>query len=154
MNTIAIANRKGSRNMEKRNGVILAVIGYIVFFLCMEGWGADWKLIAKDGQGNVWEIDVASISFQPNNIVTVLFKTNYSKKGRNEVVKIFGNIFKDLYYCTRLNEYHCTEKKNRTLGINWYSSDGGLIYSVKSTPEWEFVIPDSMGENCLKAVCK
>jgi hypothetical protein len=40
--------------MKKRNGVILAVIGYIVFFFCMEGWGANWKLIGIDAKDSVW----------------------------------------------------------------------------------------------------
>ena len=35
----------GEGDMRKRNGVILAVIGYIVFFFCMEGWGGDWKVV-------------------------------------------------------------------------------------------------------------
>jgi hypothetical protein len=140
--------------MRKRYGVILAVIGYIIFFSSMEGWGADWKFIAKDIQGNVFEIDTASISRQSNNIVGVFVKTTYSKKGRNEVVKYLGKAFKDLSYSTRLNEYHCTKKKNRTLGTNWYSLDGGMMYSDKSTPEWEFVVPDSMGGVIFKEVCK
>ena len=140
--------------MKKRNGIILAVIGYIVFFFCMEGWGANWKLIGIDAKDSVWEIDTASISRQPNNIVRVWVKTTYSKKGINEFVKNFGKEFKDLSYCTRLDEYHCTEKKNRTLVINWYSLSGGVMYSVESPTEWEFVIPGSMGEDNLKAVCK
>lgn len=140
--------------MRKKHRVIFAVMGYIAFFFSMEGWGADWKFIAKDVQGNVFEIDTASISRQPNNIVTVLVKTTYSKKGKNEVLKNYGKVFKDLSYCTGLNEYHCTEKKNRTLGTNWYSLDGRMMLSVKSTPEWEFVIPDSMGGLIFKEVCK
>ena len=140
--------------MRKRNGIIYGVVGFIVFFLWLEGGGADWKMITKDAQGNVFEIDATTLSRQPDTTVKVLVKTTYSKKGRNEIVKNYGKVFKVLSHCTKLNEYHCTEKKNRTLETHWYSLDGEKMYSVKSTPEWELMIPDSMGEIMFKAVCK
>ncbi len=72
--------RSGRGDMRKRNGVILAVIGYIVFFFCMEGWGANWKVIGEDLEDSVWEIDEASISRQPNNIVRASFKQLIQQK--------------------------------------------------------------------------
>ena len=46
--------------MRHRNAFILAVIGSIIFFFCLEGWGADWKSIGEDTGGNQWEIDMAA----------------------------------------------------------------------------------------------
>ena len=77
--------------MRKRNGVILVVIGYIVFSFCMEVWGVDWKYIGKDVQSAILEIDLASISRQPNNIVRVWFKFTHSKESRNALVKKWGS---------------------------------------------------------------
>ncbi len=75
--------------MRKRSGVILAVIGYIVFFFCMEGRGADLKFIHQGVEGSVW-IDVASISRQPNNIVGAWLKITYSEMGVTDWVKKWG----------------------------------------------------------------
>jgi hypothetical protein len=141
------------KSLSGKLGVILFIIGLIIFGN-MEVWGADWKFTGKDSLENVWEIDAAGISRQSNNVVRVLVKTTYSKKGINRFVKEFGEEFKNLSYCTRLEEYNCTEEKTRTLGINWYSLRGGVMYSVKSPTEWEFVIRGSIGEDNLKAACE
>jgi len=66
--------------MRKTYGVIFAVIGYMILFCYAEGWGADWKFIGQDVVGSILEIDVPSISRQPNNIVRVLVKHTRSKK--------------------------------------------------------------------------
>ncbi len=134
--------------------IIFAVSVFIAFFLCKQGWGADWKYIDKDSQNNVWEIDTASISHQPNNIVRVLIKTTYSKESINTYLKKFGKEFSDLSYCTKLIEYYCEEKRTRTLSIHWYSLGGGVLYSGNSPSEWEFVVLDSVGESMFKAACK
>jgi hypothetical protein len=51
----------------------------MVLLFSIEGWAVDWKYIDKDSQNNVWTIDMASISYQSNDIVKVLIKTTYSK---------------------------------------------------------------------------
>jgi hypothetical protein len=142
------------KGLINKIGIIFAIGGLIIFFFSMEGWGADWKYIEKDSQNNVWEIDTASISHQPHDIVRVLVKTTYSKESINNYLKNFGEEFKDVSYSTKLIEYHCIEEKSRTLNVHWYSLGGEMIYSSESPSEWEFVIPDSVGENTLKAACK
>jgi len=140
--------------MRKTNGVILAVIGYIVFFFCMEGWGADWKLIGRDVQDSVCEIDVASISRQHNTIVEVWVKLTRSKESVTNWVKNFGEQYKDFSHSIDLEEYHCTEKKRRILNLTQYSLSGGIIFSDNSPGEWRFIIPDSMAEAIFEEVCK
>ena len=140
--------------MRKRNGVILAVIGFIAFFFCIEGWGADWKLIGRDVQDSVCEIDVASISRQPNNIVGVWVKLTRSKKSVTNWVKTFGEQYKDFSHSIDLEEYHCTEKKRRILSLTQYSLGGGTIFSDNSPGEWSFIIPDSMADAVFEEVCK
>jgi hypothetical protein len=139
--------------MRKRNRVILAVIGYIVFFFCVEGWGAAWYCIEIDSDGNALLLDAASISRQPNNIVRAWSKKIYSRKAVNEWVKDVGEKYKDLSYSITLVEYHCTEKKMRILTTTFYSSGGGVI--GESPPdEWMFIVPDSKGEVLFEEVCK
>ena len=47
---------KHGENIRKRYGVILAVIGYIVFFVYMEGWGADWESLGKNDEYRILNI--------------------------------------------------------------------------------------------------
>jgi hypothetical protein len=145
---------KGGEEMRRRNGIILAVIGYIVFFFCMEGWGADWKLLGRDVAGNVLEIDVTNISREPNNIVRVWVKLTRSQESVTGWVNKFGEQYKDLSYSIDLEEYHCTEKKRRILSLTQYSLGGGIIFSDNSPGEWSFVIPDSAADAVFEEVCK
>ncbi len=142
--------------MKKRNGVILAVIGYIVFFFCVEGWGADWKPISIDTKGSisVLEIDVASISRQPDNIVRVLVKTTYSKETVADWVKHSGEKYKDFSHAIYLGEYHCTERKSRILSRTHYSSGGEIIFSENSPRKWSIMVPGSPGDTVFKELCK
>jgi len=103
-------NQRVEGNMRIRYGVILAVIG-IFFFFCMEGWGADWKFMGRDIKGSLLEIDVASISHQPNNVVRVLVKHIRSKESVTDWVREFGEQYKDFSYSVDLEEYDCTERK-------------------------------------------
>ena len=147
-------DHKKGEDMRIKCGVILAIIGYIVFYFCMEGWGADWKPIGIDAHGSVWEIDVASISRQPNNIVRVLVKHTRSKESVTDWVKEFGVEYKNFSYSIDLEEYHCTEKKRRILSLAQYSLGGGIIFSDNSPGEWSFIIPNSMADVVFKEVCK
>ena len=147
-------DHKRGKDMSIKCGVILAVIGYIVFFFCMEGWGADWKLIGQDVEGSVLEIDVASISRQPNNIVRVLVKQTRSKESVTGWVNKFGEEYKDFSHSIDLEEYHCTEKKRRILSLTQYSLGGGIIFSDNSPGEWSFIIPDSTADAVFEEVCK
>jgi len=104
-------NQRVEGNMRIRYAGILAVIGYTVFFFYMEGWGADWKFMGRDIKGSLLEIDVASISHQPNNVVRVLVKHIRSKESVTDWVREFGEQYKDFSYSVDLEEYDCTERK-------------------------------------------
>ena len=147
-------DHKKGKGMKITCGVILAVIGCIVFFFCIAGRGVNWKLIGQDVKGSVLEIDVASISRQPNNIVRVLVKHARSKESVSDWVSNFGEQYKDFSHSIDLEEYHCTEKKRRMLSLTQYSLDGGIIFSDNSPGEWRFTIPDSTADAVFEAVCK
>ena len=147
-------DRKKGDDMRKTHGAILAIIGYMILFWYAEGWGADWKFIGQDVKGSVLEIDVASISLQPNNIVRLLVKHTRSKQSVTDWVKEFGEQYKDFSYSIDLEEYHCTEKKRRILNLAQYSLGGGIIFSDNSPGEWSFIIPDSTADAVFEEVCK
>ena len=144
----------GGRDMRKRNGVILAVIGYIVFFFCMEGWGANWKVIGEDVGGSIWEIDLTSIFLQPNNFVRVLVKQIHSRKSAIDWVKKYGEQYKDFSHSINLEEYQCTENKRRILSFTQYSLGGEIIFLDNAPGEWMSVPLNSIAGVILKEVCK
>lgn len=60
-----------------------------------------------------------------------------------------------------LNEYDCGKRATRTLKTVMYDSEGKMVITdltsqLYSTPnaEWEFVIPDTMGEKELLTICR
>jgi hypothetical protein len=141
--------------MKNKYGVILTVIGLIIFFSCMEGWGADWKFVIKSVLSETF-IDVKSISKLPNNTVRVWKKGILTNKGR-EVVCAEENKqlkCKDLSYILALVEYDCTEKKWRLLSATWYSNDGTPLDGEDIENSWKYIVPDSSGDYSLKEVCE
>jgi len=147
-------NRNIGRNMRKKYGVILVVIGYMVLLGYAEGWGADWKFIKKNSEGGVLDIDVASISHQPNNIMRASLKLTHSKESVAEWVKQLGKDYKDFSYSIYSAEYNCTERKSRILSRIHYSSDGRIIFSENSPGEWTILTSSSLGDSVFKEVCE
>lgn len=140
--------------MRKRNGVILAVIGYIVFFSCMEGWGEDWE---KHGESDkmFFYYDAESIIRPSKDVVKVWGKLIYKVKGITEMVEEFGKKYETLSHSLNLIEIHCAEKKIRRLSFVHYSTDGNVLNSGQSPKEnWSIIPPDSIGESLYKFLCK
>ena len=142
------------RNMTIGYGVILVVIGCSILFSYGEGWGADWKFVKKNSEGSVLEIDVASISRQPNNIVRAWLKLSHTKESVAEWVKQLGEDYKDFSYSIYSAEYDCTERKSRILSRIHYSSDGRIIFSENSPGEWTILTSSSLGDSVFKEVCE
>ena len=140
--------------MTNRNRIIFAVSVFIIFSFCIEGWVADWKPIAKDSKGSVWEIDTASISLQPDDIVKIWLKKHYTKKELGDWVSNFGQKVNNLSYALSLEENHCKEKQKRVLSLTLYSLDGDVISSITSPGEWMFIAPDSLASDILEQICK
>ena len=110
--------------------------------------------MGRDIKGSLLEIDVASISHQPNNVVRVLVKHIRSKESVTDWVREFGEQYKDFSYSVDLEEYDCTERRRRILNLTQYSLDGGVIFSDNSPGEWRLIIPDSTADAVFEEVCK
>jgi hypothetical protein len=138
--------------MIKKYGVILAIIGYIVFFFCMEGWGADWKLCAG-GKGVLKYYDIGSITRSSTNTAKVWTKTVYSNEAVLDIVAEDGARFKELSYGITFEELNCEDKKVRSLLENYYSKEGKLLVTFKDLP-WRYIVPESIGGALYKEICK
>jgi hypothetical protein len=141
-------------DMRQRNGIILAVVGCIVFFFCMEGWGADWKYYIGNEFGEYY-YDAENLNRLPDTIVRVWTKEISSQKSVADTVGRLGQEYKDLGHINTLWEVDCIAKKSRVLAMAYYSKSNSLIDSADNlVTEWNFIIPDSMWEYLSKAVCK
>jgi hypothetical protein len=141
--------------MRKRKGVILAVVGYIVLFLSMEGWGADWKLFFTTTH-DYFYYDAESITHPSKDVVRVWGREVFTEKGVIEMVGVLGENFKTLSYWMDLVEFHCGDRKFRHLSSVAYSTDETLLHSFDDQePKWYFISPESMLLNVLyNILCK
>ena len=110
--------------MRKQNRVILAVVGFIILSLGLEGWGANWKYTVENVFGDVIFIDMASRTRPSDNIVRVWVKLVYSQKGVLQAVEETGKQeCRDVNYTLNLMEYDCREKRSRILSEHCFSKD-------------------------------
>ncbi len=107
--------------MKKREAVTLAVAGYIVLFLCIEGWGADWKLFFTTTDEHFY-YDAESITHPLEGAIRVWCKQVYTEKG---VSAMAGHLREEakISYWMDLAEFHCADRKFRLLSSVAYSTD-------------------------------
>jgi hypothetical protein len=140
--------------MTNKALITLAISAFIVFLFSMEGWGTDWKYYGGSEFGEYY-YDTESMKRLPNNIVRVWTKEISSQKSVTDMVGRLGEEYKDLGHINTLTEVDCIAKKCRFLVIVYYSKSNSRIDSFDSPgDEWKFMVPDSMLEYLLKAVCK
>ena len=128
----------------------------LILYCHAEVWGADWKLFAET---DLYECfyDAEDTTPQSKNIVDVLTKLEYTKKGVTGIVKEFGKHYADLSYSLELWEINCAEKKDRILSITEYSAEGRILYANSAKgrpPAWKIIPRESVDESLYKAVCK
>ena len=168
--------------MKNKSGVIVTVIGFIIFLFC-EAWGADWKrYMATDFGG--WFYDAETITRPSKDTVRVWGKTVYTDKGVIRRMTEIGVIYKkykdlesktkdleskalaseykdleskykDLSYELALFEFNCANRKSRTLKGTAYSRDGSVLSTyTPEAPDWNEVVPGSVAGDLYKIVCK
>jgi Surface-adhesin protein E len=138
--------------------MILSAIG-LLNLGCPEAWGADWMFYGGTDQYSCF-YDRGSIGHPSENIVEVLEKQNYTRKGVNFMVGELGKKYEHLSHSITVWQINCADKKFRFLSLIHYSKEGKAIYSWKvlysSLPseEWSPFITGSLGERLSRAVCK
>ncbi len=135
------------KSLSVKVGIIFFIIGFT--FGNIEAWGADWKPIFK--HSGMFLYDAESITRPSKNIVSVWTKLLHSK----EVVKEYGEEYKNLNYSLILHEFDCQERKMRLLSIHFYS-EGGITtkYFDHDKPDWHSFGPEGAEEALYKVVCK
>jgi Surface-adhesin protein E len=115
--------------------------------------GASWKFYGstEDFEGYY---DTQNIIHPSKNIVRVRVRLNITEKGVLYFVRNLGNKYENVSYCINLNEINCLEKKYRSLSRDFYDNKGEVIISTRPPSKWNFITPESIGENLFKEVCK
>lgn len=134
--------------------IIIVAMG-LLFFGNAEVWGENWKPLrpSKDGDSNYYDAD--SITRPSKDIVKGSVKTVYSPKSVNREVEKLGPNYKELSHRIVLWDMKCSEKKVAFLQMTTYTKNGTMIKSIKpETITWMSIIPETMGEDLYKLLCK
>lgn len=124
-----------------------------------------WELIGKSMTDTLWYIDTETISQPSDDVVSVWVKcipekadTDFSEREETteEILKkIQTRNFGDYGYTEGLWELECSKTMYRILYFCVYNRTGEIVTSTLTPDaEWSFIIPESVGETLLEAVCK
>jgi hypothetical protein len=134
--------------------IITVVTGLLVFGYA-EVWGANWKFVRMNKGGDNCYYDADSIIRPSEKIVRGSVKIVYSEKSVKQEIERLGPSYKDLSYIIILWEMNCIEKKAAFLETTTYSKNEQIIKSIKvDTLTWASIVPDTIGEDLYKALCK
>jgi hypothetical protein len=135
---------------------IIAFIGAMIFaFLCpLKTFAADWKIYAGTDEG-LFYYDAESITHPSAGVVHFRHKATFSEIGIGRVVEAFGQEYKNLAYSISVREMNCSEKKVRSLGVTYFSTDGKTLdVAVDAKAEWHPIEPTAMIEGLFQKLCK
>jgi hypothetical protein len=135
-----------------------ALLISLFIFVPVAGWGVDWQFYGKGEEYDVF-FDADTVKHLDKNRVQVwikyvadeeMIKRSYERAGKIPLNEDF------FAYQKVLVEINCAERKQRNLGANNYSMTGKYLSSPPASTlgDWQIIIPDSLGDNLHKQVCK
>lgn len=136
-----------------KGGVTLAVIGFAIFFFCLEGWGADWR-VNSASENFTYLYDQENIEEVSADILKVWQKWVPSPKKVKEMVQEDDLRYENWDDTVFLTEIDCGEGLQRLLRIWEHDTSGNVTYTEDYSDScWIFIIPGSVGEALFKAIC-
>jgi len=108
--------------------------------------GADWVLIAEGKKGTTLFVDKENIIHISKDVVRAW--VNYVK---SEPVKFESKYIKEVL---KYEEWHCTEKKHKTLIAIHYYTDKTCAIAEGQDEGWSYVSPNSLGSAVFEYLCK
>jgi hypothetical protein len=80
-------------------------------------------------------------------------KSNFLRNRRAQSLTTVG--YDNYSHTLELDEYNCATGQGRVLSHVDYDSNGNVLDSTTvRSPEWTYVVPDSIGDSMLRALCK
>ena len=142
--------------MRIRYGVILAVIGSIIFFSSMQGWGTDWKVYESNKEG-IHFYDAEGVKEISKDIIQVWTKRIFPPEKVLIFVEKFGLRYQELDHAIRLVEIDCTKGKLKPLQVTYYKKDNSIIDHVNFEAlgvQWYPITPQTAGSSLLNTICE
>jgi hypothetical protein len=115
----------------------------------------DWKFCTQSKDGTMYYYDATRVTQISEGVLRFWGKALLSPEAVKRFVKIDPK-FTELHHIISFIEMNCTERKRRPLWIITFDKNGVAIENVEITfdeSEWEFVLPGSVQEDILDALC-
>ena len=130
-----------------------AVIGFAIFFCCLEELGADWTVNLAT-ENFTYLYDQENIEKVSSGILRIWQKWLPSPKKVEEMVQEDELRYTNWDHSLLLIELDCGKGQQRLLEILEYDMSGNVTYTGDhSDSGWIFLIPGSVGEALFKAIC-
>jgi Surface-adhesin protein E len=134
--------------------IVLIGTMIFVFFPPQHAFAAEWKIYAGTDEG-LFYYDAESITQLSAGIVHFRHKATFTEQGIGRVVEALGQEYQNLAYSISVREMNCSEKKIRSLGVTYFSTDGKTLdVAVDFQSEWHFIEPTAMIEGLFQKLCK
>ena len=132
--------------------IFLAVGLVIVADQC--GWATDYRRFGETNEG-VFFYDIEGIAQHSKETVSVWIKEKFSPQGVRSLSRAQGNNYMNLDYALSQEELNCRDRTFRQLSLALYNKDETVLSSsINRIKEFEPVLPGSVEEKLLNAVCK
>jgi hypothetical protein len=137
--------------------VALGALFFITFLGLMDidAWGEDWKFCTQSEDGTMYYYDATRVTQVSEGVLRFWGKALLSPEAIKRFVKIDPK-FTGSDHIISFIEMDCTERKRRPLWIINFDKNGVAIENIGLTlgeSEWEFVLPGSVQEDILDALC-
>jgi len=137
--------------------VAVGALCFIAFLGLMDinGWGEDWRLYTQSEDGTRYYYDATRVTKVSAGVLRFWGKALLSPEAAKRFVKIDPK-FTGSDHIISFIEMNCTERKRRPLWITNFDKNGVAIENIELTlgeSEWEFVLPGSVQEDILDALC-
>ncbi|MRR17485.1 MAG: hypothetical protein EG826_13615 [Deltaproteobacteria bacterium] len=143
--------------MKKIRSIALSFL--VSFLFAGPAMGADdWEKNYTDANG-----DVVLYKLEQRDAVAVQVwgKRIFSDVGREEFLRdrrengFSTKGWENLGHFTSLYEINCPKKLGRLLSVVIYGTDGKIVYADSfGRPDWDDILPDTVGDTLQKKVCK
>ena len=136
-----------------KSGFTLAVIGFAIFFFCLENSGADWAVNFVT-ENFTYLYDQENMEEVSSGILRIWQKWLPSRKKAEEMIQEDGLRYTNWDYSLLLTELDCGEGQQGLLEILEYDTSGHIkLMEDHSDSGWIFLIPGSVGQALFKSIC-
>jgi hypothetical protein len=142
-------------DMKTIYSVLLLPFLIILLLVTPVNGSEDWVEYSSSNDGTNIYYKKVSIEHRTKDLVQVWFKVVFSDEGKKDYVDGMTERKWDKFsHILILQEIDCKKQMVQILSITDYDTDGKVLETKSpDKPEWDNVIPGSMGDNLREKVC-